>query len=128
MIFRENFPESLVPKALNRKIVVEITVGSYTPSLDLLWRSYFLPPPFVGKDGRREGLLIDAIPLSYILIYHPGQTNIKHLLCYNISNHNWGATLFMRPASTKWVGMIQQPELKLGNLQHSAGKPPYKTI
>ena len=34
MIFRENLPESLVPKALNRKIVVEITVGSYNSSLD----------------------------------------------------------------------------------------------
>ena len=55
MIFGENLPESVVPKALNREIVVEITVGSYTSSLDLLWRSYFLPTPLVVREGRGRG-------------------------------------------------------------------------
>ena len=55
MIFGENLPESVVPKALNREIVVEITVGSYTSSLDLLWRSYFLPTALVVREGRGRG-------------------------------------------------------------------------
>ena len=53
--FRRKFAGIVVPKALNREIVVEITVGSYTSSLDLLWRSYFLPTPLVVREGRGRG-------------------------------------------------------------------------